>query len=213
METMKDIIGSDEVTMMIRIVFTAIICGFIGAEREINGHPAGFRTHLIVGIGACLLMLLSLYGFKEYLDEYPHTQFDPSRIPSYVISGIGFLGAGTILVKGGSIHGLTTAASIWISAGLGLVIGAGMYILAGFTALAVWLSLSFLNRVHWSFRKKEERETMKVKVQQGNDLEEVLKTLDQNDLVVYKMKVKHDEKDQNASTYTLEVTKRNEWET
>ncbi|MBS2967300.1 MgtC/SapB family protein [Metabacillus sp. KIGAM252] len=198
--------------MMARIIFTAFLCGFIGAERELKGHPAGFRTHLIVGIGACLLMLLSLYGFEDYLEEYPSTQFDPSRIPSYVISGIGFLGAGTILVKGSSIHGLTTAASIWISAGLGLVIGAGMYMLACFTAIVVVMSLSLLNRVQWSFNKKKERERMKIKVQPEESLEEVLRALEHNDLVVYKMSINNSGNDQNEPVYILEVSKKDDWD-
>lgn len=93
-----------------------------------NNHSAGFRTHILVGVGSCLMMLMSLYGFSSLIDTYGNIRFDPARIPSYVISGIGFLGAGTIIVYGGTIRGLTTAASIWTVAGLGLVVGLGMYV-------------------------------------------------------------------------------------
>lgn len=76
--------------MLIRIVLAVILSGFIGLEREFKRHPAGFRTHLLVGVGSCMMMLLSLYGFEEYMDRYENIRFDPARIPSYVISGIGF---------------------------------------------------------------------------------------------------------------------------
>ncbi len=82
-----------------RILLIVLLSGLIGLERESKNHPAGLRTHILVGVGSCLLMLLSIYGFQPFLDEHPELNgFDPSRIPSYVISGIGFLGAGTILV-------------------------------------------------------------------------------------------------------------------
>src|SRR5699024_9913846 len=114
--------------MTVRIIVATILCGLVGLEREVKGHPAGFRTHLLVGIGACMLMLLANYGFGACLEEAPPNtvRMDPSRIASYVVSGIGFLGAGTIIVQGVSVKGLTTAASIWVVAGIGLVIGDGL---------------------------------------------------------------------------------------
>lgn len=130
--------------MVLRILLILVLSGLIGFEREMKNHSAGFRTHILVGVGACLMMLLSLYGFKEFLN-YDYVRYDPARIPSYVVSGVGFLGAGTIMVYGGTIRGLTTAASIWAVAGLGLVVGAGMYDLAIFTTIVILLSLIFLN--------------------------------------------------------------------
>src|SRR5699024_3511102 len=109
--------------MILRILIALILSGMIGFEREMNNHSAGFRTHILVGVGACLMMLLSLYGFRDFQNDVS-IRFDPARIPSYVISGIGFLGAGTIIVYGGTIRGLTTAASIWGS--LALVWSLGM---------------------------------------------------------------------------------------
>ncbi len=157
-------LNQDTYTMFIRIFIAAILCGIIGLEREFKSHPAGFRTHLLVGIGSCLMMILSLYGFDEYLQSHDQIQFDPSRIPSYVISGIGFLGGGTILVKGATIRGLTTAASIWIVAGLGLIIGAGMYVLASFTTIIVLMCLIFLNKLEQYMDVKKTRRKMKVVV-------------------------------------------------
>src|SRR5699024_1705100 len=148
-------IGDNFNIIMIRIVIALILSGLIGFERELKNHSAGFRTHILVGVGACLMMLLSLYGFETLIPVYDNIRFDPARIPSYVISGIGFLGAGTIIVNGMTIRGLTTAASIWTVAGLGLVVGAGMYAAAVFTTFIILLSLIFLNNFEKLFRRKK----------------------------------------------------------
>ncbi|MFC0525679.1 MgtC/SapB family protein [Pontibacillus salicampi] len=140
--------------MTTRLITAVLLCGLIGFEREIKNRSAGFRTHILVGVGACLMMLLSLYGFEPFLDEHETIRFDPARIPSYVISGIGFLGAGTIIVNGLTIRGLTTAASIWTVAGLGLVIGAGMYGPAILATIVVLVSLIVLNNVERLFVKR-----------------------------------------------------------
>lgn len=126
----------DHVQLVIRLVVSAALAGFIGLERESHGHPAGLRTHILVAVGSSLVMLLSIYGFgPEWAGR------DPSRMAAQVISGIGFLGAGTILREGASVKGLTTAASLWVSAGIGLAIGSGFY-LGG--ALATILAVSAL---------------------------------------------------------------------
>ena len=141
-------IPEDAGLMAIRLLIAAILGGLVGLERETKGHPAGFRTHLLVSIGACLMMLLSLYGFDRFIQLHPHVvRVDPGRLPSYVVSGIGFLGAGTILVHGITVKGLTTAASIWVVAGIGLVVGDGMYFVAVLTTAIVILSLLFLNKI------------------------------------------------------------------
>ncbi|TFJ92900.1 MgtC/SapB family protein [Lentibacillus salicampi] len=150
-----EFVGEHFNMIMIRILIALILSGLIGFERELKNHSAGFRTHILVGVGACLMMLLSLYGFEALIDAYDNIRFDPTRIPSYVISGIGFLGAGTIIVNGMTIRGLTTAASIWTVAGLGLVVGAGMYAAAVFTTLIILLSLIFLNNFEKLFRKEK----------------------------------------------------------
>jgi len=153
---LDQLIGEHFFVITMRILIILLLSGLIGFERELKNHSAGFRTHILVGIGSCLMMLLSLYGFEGVLAKYEgvvNVRFDPSRIPSYVISGIGFLGAGTIIVYGGTIRGLTTAASIWTVAGLGLVVGAGMYATAVFTTIVILLSLIFLNNFEKFFTK------------------------------------------------------------
>ena len=126
-----------ELDIVLRIVFAALIGGIIGYEREHAEKPAGFRTHLLVCVGAALFTVLSIYGFGEDLA-------DPSRIAASVVVGIGFLGAGTIMSReGGVVVGLTTAATIWAVAAIGMAVGAGLYLVALPTAVIVLIALRF----------------------------------------------------------------------
>lgn len=158
--------NQDMLVFIIRLFLAAILAGFVGLEREFKQHPAGLRTHLLVGVGSCLMMTLSIYGLEKYVAMHENVRFDPARIPSYVISGIGFLGAGTIIVHGRKVRGLTTAASIWVVAGIGLVVGAGMYFEAILVTLIVVLSLFLLNKIEPINVHKENR---KVLIIYGND--------------------------------------------
>jgi putative Mg2+ transporter-C (MgtC) family protein len=201
---------SDEFVMTIRLLIAAGLCGLIGLEREFKRHPAGFRTHLLVGLGSCLLMLLSLYGFKEFiqLSSDSAVRYDPSRLPSYVVSGIGFLGGGTILVHGLTVKGLTTAASIWVVAAIGLVVGIGMYYIAVFTTIVVILSLIFLNKWENVFIKKAHRETLYLLVSSNNPgLSQVLKVIEQSHVKVENINIEnHGEMEQMLIKYRLNVT-------
>lgn len=142
-----------EMELTIRILFALAIGGLIGLEREFGQHSAGFRTHILVCLGSALIMLLSLYGFGIFMDE-PNVRADPARLAAQVISGIGFLGAGTILRTGNSISGLTTAASLWVVAALGLAVGAGFYYGAMLTTVLVLICLFVLNKLENVFSKK-----------------------------------------------------------
>ena len=124
-------------TLISRLTLACILGGAIGLQREGLNRPAGFRTHVLVALGAALIMLLSMYGFQEFGQLY-----DPGRLAAQVVSGIGFLGAGTIMREGVSIRGLTTAASLWVVAGIGLASGAGFYLSAVVTTVLVYLTLS-----------------------------------------------------------------------
>ena len=174
--------------MILRILIALILSGMIGFEREMNNHSAGFRTHILVGVGACLMMLLSLYGFRDFQDDVS-IRFDPARIPSYVISGIGFLGAGTIIVYGGTIRGLTTAASIWAVAGLGLVIGNGMYDLAVFTTIVILLSLIFLNHFETNFVKREVLKTLEIKIDKNAEVNDIIALLETLQVMVLDIEI------------------------
>lgn len=127
--------------IVLRLVIAAVLGGLIGLERERSYRPAGFRTHMLVCIGAALIMLVSMYGF-----DFPSTR-DPGRIAAQVVSGIGFLGAGTIIREGVTIRGLTTAASLWVVSGIGLAAGAGFHFAALITTVLVFFTLVFFGYV------------------------------------------------------------------
>jgi putative Mg2+ transporter-C (MgtC) family protein len=137
-------VSSDMAAVFFRLLLAAVLSGIVGWERERLRKPAGFRTHILVGIGSALVMLTSL----RVPEIYPRFNVDPARIAAQVVVGIGFLGAGTILhSKEGWVSGLTTAASLWVVAGVGLAVGIGFYS-AAITAWAlVIVALYFLNRI------------------------------------------------------------------
>jgi putative Mg2+ transporter-C (MgtC) family protein len=109
-----------------RLFVAAALGSLIGIERERLAWAAGLRTHMLVSVGACLIMIVSAFGFGRVLG--PNVILDPSRVAAQVVSGIGFLGAGTILLRGEIVRGLTTAASLWAVAAIGLAVGSGLYL-------------------------------------------------------------------------------------
>ncbi len=139
-------LGVSHLEISIRLVLALVLGGLIGIERESHGRPAGFRTHILVAVGSTLIMLVSAYGFRELMDAASRG-YDPGRIAAQVISGIGFLGAGTIMREGASIRGLTTAASLWTVAGIGLAVGAGLYFPAFVATGLVMLTLLYLSKI------------------------------------------------------------------
>jgi len=127
--------------IIIRLVLSVFLGGLIGLERQLHRRTAGLRTHILVCLGSCLIMLTSLYVFDIYKDMVP---LDPGRIAAGVITGIGFLGAGAIIREREGIKGLTTAASLWVVAGIGLAVGVGFYIAGIITTILAWVVLFFL---------------------------------------------------------------------
>ena len=136
-----------ELTMVLRLIVAAILGGIVGMERGSGDRPAGFRTHILVCVGSALFMLVSIYGFDDIapvttnLEDDIGTHRDTARIAAQVVSGIGFLGAGTILHEGLTIKGLTTAASLWIVSAIGLAVGSGMYLLSTVATMLTMLTL------------------------------------------------------------------------
>jgi putative Mg2+ transporter-C (MgtC) family protein len=131
----------------IRMLIAAILGAAIGLEREIHEHPAGMRTHLLVSLGSAIFTVLSIYGFQGVGQGNVAATVDPTRIAAQVVSGIGFLGAGAILKYGTSIRGLTTAASRWTAAAIGMAAGAGEWLIAAVGTSIVIFSLWPLNRL------------------------------------------------------------------
>ncbi|MFZ3580281.1 MgtC/SapB family protein [Virgibacillus sp. DJP39] len=194
-EAIDQIFGDNFSVIMLRIVIALFLSGLIGFEREMKNHSAGFRTHILVGVGACLMMLLSLFGFESFINSSGNIRFDPTRIPSYVISGIGFLGAGTIMVNGMTIRGLTTAASIWTVAGLGLVVGAGMYAVAVFTTIVILLSLVFLNNFEKLFRKGIYSNLIEIVALPDLKINNIISVFEKFELTIKKVEIERVDKD------------------
>jgi putative Mg2+ transporter-C (MgtC) family protein len=143
----------NDAEIIIRLGLSLILGGIIGLERQIRLSTAGLRTHILVSLGSCLIMLTSLYIFDIYKNE---ANLDPARIAAGVITGIGFLGAGTIIRDREGIKGLTTAASLWVVAGIGLATGCGFYKATLFTTILALITLFFLRYVERIMFGKEE---------------------------------------------------------
>lgn len=130
---------------LLSLCMAALCSGIIGFEREYHGHSAGLRTHLLVGIGSALVMIISIYGFSSINDTYGSAR-DPFRLAAQVVSGIGFLGAGTIMQTGSDVKGLTTATTLWLVMALGLAAGSGNFIIC---AIATALAIFVLTGLRW----------------------------------------------------------------
>jgi putative Mg2+ transporter-C (MgtC) family protein len=131
-----------------RLLLVGALAGAIGVERELREHEAGLRTHMLVGVGAALFVIAGNFAWTDL--EFGNDVgivLDPSRVIAYVVTGVGFLGAGTILKNGSTVRGLTTAASLWLVAAIGVTVGSGLYLLGLFATLLVLLSLWPVKRV------------------------------------------------------------------
>jgi len=145
--------------IILRIVLSCILAGLIGIERETVNRPAGFRTHILVCVGSAIVMLTGIFLLNEY--KYV-TTLDPARLGAQVISGIGFLGAGTILREGLTVKGLTTAASLWATACIGLAVGSGFYIVSIFSTFLVIVILLFFSKFERYVNKRSNQMSIKV---------------------------------------------------
>lgn len=136
----------DERTMVLRLVVAFVIGALLGGEREQRHKPAGVRTHALVCLGATLFTLISIYGFVDFAGQGSYRNMDPARIAAQIVVGVGFIGGGLIFREKTGVQGLTTAASIWLTAGLGTAIGVGMYTLVAVSLFLGLLALR-LNRI------------------------------------------------------------------
>lgn len=171
-----------EIEIIIRILVAGILGGLIGYERERKQRPAGFRTHILVCIGAALVMIVSEYMYHEFAT----TAVDPSRLGAQVISGIGFLGAGTIIRDRFKVKGLTTAASLWAVACIGLAVGMGYFYIAIVSAVIIFMTLALLGRIEKKTKTKEEFANIRIVAV----LEEGIEKKVINDLTTYGYDIK-----------------------
>ncbi|MBN2773547.1 MAG: MgtC/SapB family protein [Prolixibacteraceae bacterium] len=161
MDFLNEIIYSNEInweTALLRLFISFIVGTVIGIEREAHNQPAGLRTHILICIGATLIMMLSIFIPQVFTD---FQNGDPGRIAAQVVSGIGFLGAGAILKFGADVKGLTTAASIWTIAAVGLAIGAGMYMISVIAVVIILFALTVMD----VFEKKIFKERLLKKIE------------------------------------------------
>ncbi len=138
--------GSFELAVFVKLLLATLAGGVVGLEREKHGRPAGLRTHLLVALGACLMMIVSEAFQLKYaaFDTTSALRIDPGRTAAQIVTGIGFLGAGVIIKEGITVRGLTTAASLWLVAGLGMAFGMGLFIPGVMATVLALMSLIFL---------------------------------------------------------------------
>ncbi len=143
------ILGSYELSLLVKLLLAAIAGGLVGLERETHGRPAGIRTNILVALGACTMMIISEAFYLKYGGQGMDTalRIDPSRTAAQIITGIGFLGAGVIIKEGANVRGLTTAAGLWAVAGLGMAFGMGYLILGTLSTILIIFSLMFLKKL------------------------------------------------------------------
>nr|WP_234480714.1 MgtC/SapB family protein [Paraburkholderia aspalathi] len=153
--------------MLSRLVLAALLGSVIGFERERLNWAAGLRTHMLVCVGSSLIMLVSAFGFADVLGE-KNVVLDPSRVAAQVVSGIGFLGAGSILLRGEIVRGLTTAASLWSVAGIGLAVGGGMYTAAIGATIIILIILVGVKPLERRFISVKQQRNITLLVERGS---------------------------------------------
>ncbi|KQQ29237.1 methyltransferase [Methylobacterium sp. Leaf123] len=153
--------------MVARLVLAGALGSVVGFERERLLWAAGLRTHMLVCVGACLFMIVSAFGFSDVLGQ-KNVTLDPSRIAAQVVSGIGFLGAGTILLRGEVVKGLTTAASLWAVAAIGLAVGGGLYVAGIAATILVVGILAGVKPIEESWRDRMQTNTLHLTVKAGS---------------------------------------------
>ena len=167
---------------LLRLLVAAVLAGAIGVERELREQEAGLRTHMLVCVGATMFMLVGVYGWADMrLGNQIGVVVDPSRVASYVVSGIGFLGAGAIIKHGINVRGLTTAASLWVVASIGVAVGVGMYAFAVATTVLVIVALWPLSQVKRVLQgKADEPRRLAVTLEPGASVVPVLAAIEEN---------------------------------
>jgi putative Mg2+ transporter-C (MgtC) family protein len=180
---------------LLRLALAAAFGGAVGLEREFRDREAGFRTHMLVSLGSALFTLASAYGFRDFLVHGGSlVRTDPTRIAAQIVTGIGFLGAGAIIRQGLSIRGLTTAATLWVVAAIGLTTGAGYYSAAAITTLLVIVSLWPLrivtHRVMSRFRAETDR--LVAQVPAGGSPAPLIEALEQEGAQLRSLEIGHE---------------------
>ncbi|OHB36430.1 MAG: hypothetical protein A2Y08_00580 [Planctomycetes bacterium GWA2_40_7] len=206
-----DILMFDICTVFGKLLIAAILGGFIGWERERRGRPAGLRTHLLLCVGVTLMMLVSEHIFVNYQSYKSDSvlRIDPARIAAQVVTGVGFLGAGTIMRFRTSIRGLTTAASLWIVSGIGLAVGCGFILPAVFTTIIAITTLILLPKVEGKM-KRDKYTTIKMLISgQEHFLDNIKSILEKNSVKLQNYRFEKDIQ-KNEIVYDINVKYKDE---
>ena len=202
------IIQLETETMLMRLLLAALLGGLIGWERERRNKQAGLKTHLLVAVGSTLIMLTSIYGFDNSLINHPNARFDPARLAAQVVSGIGFLGAGAILRRSNHIiSGLTTAATLWVAAAIGLSVGSGFYWPAVITTAIVLSSTLILNRLESKFLFIKKSGSLRITIEAADQpvqVSTITALLQKSNMSVEQMIVNDDGTEEDSSKVTME---------
>lgn len=194
-----------ELDLVLRLLLAAGLAGLIGMERELTDQPAGFRTHILVGLGAGLFAIISAFGFQAIAGEGPTTvvRADLTRVASQIVVGIGFLGGGAIVMYGATVRGLTTAASLWITAAIGTAIGIGMLTLGGAATAVALVAMVGLRPLRRLLRRRtSERERFVVTGDAELDPAALLSAVRERGAFVREVRI---ESDDDAQTILLQV--------
>jgi putative Mg2+ transporter-C (MgtC) family protein len=190
--------------LVLRLLLAGALAGLLGIEREMTDQPAGFRTHILVGLGAALFAIISAFGFQaiEGLGPHPEVTADVTRVASQIVVGIGFLGGGAIIKYGANIRGLTTAANLWITAAIGTAVGIGMLLLGTVTTLIALVALVGLRPLRGILRRfASSRDRLLIDAHRDVDLQEVLRRLRDAGCVILEVRVSEEGEEQ-----SIEVT-------
>jgi putative Mg2+ transporter-C (MgtC) family protein len=172
---------------IIRIIVTVIIAGVLGYERGSKNRPAGLRTHILVALGACIIMMTNQYVYQAYETG------DLVRMGAQVVSGIGFLGAGTIIVtRKNQIKGLTTAAGLWASACVGLAAGLGLYEVAVVGAFVIYFALKMLHRLDFKMKSRAKELEIYVELKDKTSLADFIRYAHEKDIELSDLQMEHD---------------------
>jgi len=187
----------------LRLILSALAGGIVGMEREANNHPAGLRTHILVSLGSTLIMLISMYGFQG---PGINNSGDPARLAAQVVSGIGFLGAGTIIRTGNNIRGLTTAASIWVCGGIGLAIGNGYYLGGLTTAIIVLFTLGSLGFIENKIFKNQYKLLSVHCRERAGLIGDIGHILGKHSIIIKDIKVDREDNIEEGESSSIEIT-------
>lgn len=203
MQNIINVIGMDNIITLLRIIVSVVLCSIIGLERTAGNKPAGFKTHILLGISATIIMLMGEFIAKTFGN-------DPTRLAAQILTGIGFIGAGTILRDGTNVKGLTTAASLLAVTCIGLTVGAGFYFMATVATILVFVVLKYTNKIAARVSSINEVEIRVVLRDLTKHLEEIEKVCTNYSLAMFNVQKNSGEKNKYEFLVNGKITNVNE---